>query len=65
MFLSLPSLGKSQSTVVWESEILLLLPGEFAPSFSKTEEVIATPIVPPELGRKISEFQEKMKWDYK
>lgn len=53
MLLSLPSLGKSQSTVVWESDTLLLS-GELAPSFSNRmrEQLIATPTVPPELGKK-------------
>lgn len=44
---------------MWESDTLLL-PAELAPSFSnrKREEVIATPIVPPEWGEK-SQLQEK------
>lgn len=60
MLLCLPSLGKSQSTVVWESDTLLLS-GELAPSFSNRmrEQLIATPTVPPELGNKISQLQEK------
>lgn len=60
MSLSLLSLEKSQSTVVWESDTLLL-PGELPPSFSNRmrEQLIATPMVHHQSWGKKSQVTKK------